>query len=452
MPKLAHFSTKTPNSLATSHASSLGTSNDRNFIPSPQTRLHSSRSATTVAAATAAAGGVASAYGDVSLKSPREGRGLTPVMVEGSSERSHQFPAGQSILHVSPSRSFPISPLNPDYYNRRSAAVSAGEQQDTDTALSPPISYRGVDSKKKNDVSANSVMNPMALLFSRLGGWGGGKSPRQKFTSEDGDTSNESSPSVVHMADESGSDSGNNNNPDPTTKRGQAGKTTPKKGRGRQRGGFRGSGISKVAKVQDLQAAFGLDNTNDYLNNTLEMGYRSEEEGEEEVDLSPGGFRGSGVTKVAGVQDFRSAFGLGKDKSRDDDDKDQTGGKKKKKTKKKKRSPTSSNRPGIGGFGDISMGDASSSDEGNDLADAARAIQCPLYGDASRMVGRQNARAGAGASAGARGTPGRSPGTALNFPSNTSATTTNSNSTSTSTGGATVVDGYSRKLSDVDLE
>ncbi|CAN0539994.1 unnamed protein product, partial [Ectocarpus sp. 8 AP-2014] len=83
----------------------------------------------------------------------------------------------------------------------------------------------------------------------------------------------------------------------------------------------------------------------------------------------------TGVRTMAGIGDVHAAFGL--EKGSDDEEDGEEGG----------AMTQHSNKGG---------GDDSSDDGATDLAEAARAIPRPLFGDPSRAVGRQNARRGSG--------------------------------------------------------
>ncbi|CAM9532345.1 unnamed protein product, partial [Ectocarpus sp. 13 AM-2016] len=83
----------------------------------------------------------------------------------------------------------------------------------------------------------------------------------------------------------------------------------------------------------------------------------------------------TGVRTMAGIGDVHAAFGL--DRGSGDEEDGEEGG-------------TMTQHSNKGG------GDDSSDDGATDLAEAARAIPRPLFGDPSRAVGRQNARRGGG--------------------------------------------------------
>lgn len=244
-----------------------------------------------------------------------------------------QSPLGLSPLHRPPSP----SRLKPDD-SRRSTEIRATNAPEA--PMSPPLNYRGVDRHKKNkkgqDKAADSNRrNPIFSLFGRLG------SGATRSRIQDG-SSAESSPSVVHMGEDKGLDG--DDIYDGSLEEGrQQQQQPPKLALGRTTGG--GTGVRTVAKVVDVHAAFGLAK-------------RDDDDDEEIAQYRSTGFLG----------------GL----------------------KKKKKTPQSAAAaaapPGIGGYGSVLSSCSSSPDSSNDLAEAARAIPRPLFGDSSRAVGRQNAR------------------------------------------------------------
>ena len=112
----------------------------------------------------------------------------------------------------------------------------------------------------------------------------------------------------------------------------------------------------------------------------------------------PGGGGKTEVRNLAGVLDFHSAFGLTKGKEEDEDDEEIpqfhstafVGGKKK--TGNQPGRPSAA-APGTGGYGSVLSSVSSAS--GSELAEAARTIPYPLFGDPSRSAGRRGGGGGA---------------------------------------------------------
>ncbi|CAM9640675.1 unnamed protein product, partial [Hapterophycus canaliculatus] len=271
-----------------------------------------------------------------------------------SLQYSEDSSSPRSPLTLSPLHPVSSSPRDPEDANsdngkhRRSAEVRTTDNS-PDTPMTLPLDYRRTarDSKNKRDErqvdgdgssgdAGSSVdsaehrsrgRNAILSLFGRLGG---GEKRRGSRRVQEGGSSAEPSPRVVHMTDEGFDSDGSANNEAAAAEQGVAG------------------------------AATTLGRTGD---------------------------RGSGVRQVAGVADVHAAFGLQRSKDEEDDG---TLGKKQKKHDKEVAVLSS----GIGGYGGILGGVRSDPDDSTDLAEAARAIPHPLFGDPSRAVGRQNDRRG----------------------------------------------------------
>lgn len=159
-----------------------------------------------------------------------------------------------------------------------------------------------------------------------------------------------------------------------------------------------------------------------------------------------GGLGGTGVLKLTGVQDLHAAFGLVKGNDDDDETSEYQGigvfgGKK---NNIKKGSPARSNYSRTSGYGNMKVPDSPSSPaDHTSLAGAAHAIEHPLYGDASRAVGRQNSRASAS------GDPGSSHSSTVTTLYAPRPIHNNNNGVSdTASSSATFVGGYSQELPD----
>lgn len=267
------------------------------------------------------------------------------------STSSSQPPVSLSPLHpVSLSPRDSNDTADSDSIRHRLNAEACTTDNSPSTPLASPLDYRGADhdGNKKRETDGdggdagsgivsvehrNRGKNAILSLFGRLGG---GEKRRGSQRVQDGGSSTESSPPVVHMLDEGFDSEGTVSNEAAAAEQGMA---------GRGRTGGRSSGVRKVAGVADVHAAFGLQKSKD-----------------EEDD---------------GTLYYRSTGFLG--------------GNKKKKKNDKDAAVLSS---GIGDYGGILGGARSGADDPGDLAEAARAIPRPLFGDPSRAVGRQNNRRG----------------------------------------------------------
>lgn len=278
-----------------------------------------------------------------------------------SLQYSEDSSAPQSPAALSPLHPVSLSPhsTSSDSSKQHRSAIVRTTSNSPDSPLTSPLDYRGAnrDGKKKKKqqqvdgdgssgdagVGTGSVeqrRRGRSAILSLFGMFGGGDKRRGSQTVQDGGSSTETSPPVVHMMDE----------------------------------GFESEDAAKNEANAAEQGMAGAAKT-----------------------LGRTGDRSSGVRKVAGVADVHAAFGLHKDK---DDEEDGTvyyrstgflGGGKKKKRQEKEVAVLSS---GIGGYGGILGGARSGPDDSTDLAEAARAIPHPLFGDPSRAVGRQNNRRG----------------------------------------------------------
>ncbi|CAM9180196.1 unnamed protein product [Scytosiphon promiscuus] len=260
-----------------------------------------------------------------------------PPPIKGSPSFSHSPSTAESLQYSddspSPRSSAALSPLHPvslsqqdsgsDNSKQHRSAVVSTTDNSPDTPLTSPLDYRGANrgSKKKIDKNQaegdgssgdagagvgsveqrNRGRSAILSLFGRLGG---GEKRRGSQRVQEGGSSAESSPAVVHMM---GSES-------------------------------EGAAINEAAAAEQGMAGAA-------------------------VTLGRTGERSSGVRKVAGVADVHAAFGLQRDKDDEDDG-------------------TSYYRSTgfLGGGG----GARSTPDDSTDLAEAARAIPHPLFGDPNR--------------------------------------------------------------------
>ena len=244
----------------------------------------------------------------------------------------------------------PIPRESAEFDRRRSAEVRA--ENAPDTPLTPPLGYRGAGRKTNKEkeekaraeagvdgdeeggrVGTRRKKNPILALLGKLGGGKSGVAVGGRPRDQDG-SSNDCAPSVVHMADDEGFDD---------TEEGSAEKGRRASRGGRARGGSGKTQVGNLAGVADLHSAFGLAKAND------------EDEDEDEDE---------GISQKRFV-----------------------GGKKKKGHPRGRRPPVGA-VAGIGGYGSV-LSSASSGSGGADLAEAARAIPHPLFGDLSRSVGRR---------------------------------------------------------------
>ncbi|CAM9777285.1 unnamed protein product [Ectocarpus fasciculatus] len=299
-----------------------------------KTTFHSSSD---VAAAAAA---VAAAIGGAHLQSPSPSAAPapappSPVLSEVSSLQYSEdsTPSPHSPAALSPLHPLPSSRLNPDTQRNRSAEVrSTPSSPKTPLTLTQPLDYRGASKKKVAEKKPGSDNTS----------GGGGK--RKSLISS--------------LFGRIGAGEG---------------------------GGGRKSRNEK-RRVQDLGSS------SESLPPVVHM---AEEDDEVVVDFGGGSADGAteqhegalprrsslaaadktGVRTMAGIGDVHAAFGL--ERGSDDDEDGEDGG-----TTNQHRNKGS--------------GDDSSDDGATDLAEAARAIPRPLFGDPSRAVGRQNARGGGG--------------------------------------------------------
>ena len=261
------------------------------------------------------------------------------------SDDQTESPQGLSPLHQPPSSPFNRHGAEDRNTNAAAAAAATTQEEEEEEPMSPKLDYRGdraVDpnrNKKKtvDTSSGGGRKNPILSLFAKMGG---GAAARQATVQEGGaDPANEAPPPVVHMGEDHDDGLDDDDVYGGAMDQRQAIKTLGKPGGG-------GTGVQTVAKVVDVHAAFGLDRKDD-----------------DEDDEEAGRYRSTG---------FLGAI-----------------------KKKKKRNPNQasiSSAAGIGGYGSVLSSGSSSPGSSNDLAEAARAIPKPLFGDASRAVGRQNTR------------------------------------------------------------
>lgn len=313
----------------------------------------------------------AAAIGGAHLQSPSPSAAPTPappspVLSEVSSlQYSEDSTPSHSPAAPSPLHPLPSSRLNPDAQRNRSAEVRSTPSSPI-TPPTQPLDYRGGSKKKESEKKPGSDNNSggkrkslISSLFGRIGGGEGGggrKSRHEKRRVQDLGSSAECSPPIVHMAEEDDDevvDFGDGVD-------GAKGKDEGALPRQPSLVAADKTGVRTMAGIGDVHAAFGLDKGSD-----------DEEDGEE------GGAMTQHSNKV-----FLGAARMAKKKM------------KKKKQQQQERVKASISY-GIGGYGDVlSGGDDSSDDGATDLAEAARAIPRPLFGDPSRAVGRQNARRG----------------------------------------------------------